>query len=189
MSCKSFFATRADLVPGLRAIDARLSLKYIKGSSWDTSDVPVYTSALDIPDLGVSSRGTMNDPKDIVWVMPALTEFVVRKVELTAGGIVYSWHYRDNPSAFLVWPGGWYEGILLGGGTCPTEFNPQEIVDIQRVFARTLTKGFVKIIGCSTNGRNDHSPWWVGLEALRARETGVRMITYDPDERYAYLDL
>jgi hypothetical protein len=188
MSCKSFFATRADLEPGLCAIDARLSLKYIKGSSWDTSDVPVYTSALDIPDLGVSSSSSLYNVKDTWRVMSASAEVVIRPVELSAGGIMYSWHDKDNPSAFIVWQGGWYEGILLGGGTCPTEFNPQEIVDLQRAFARTLTKGFSKLMGYC-NGSN-RSPWWVGPEALRERDSGVRMITYiDPGERYAYLDL
>ena len=194
MSCKCFVATRNDLEPGLRAIEGRFPLKYIKGSSWDTSDVPVYTSALDIPNFGVASRGGISDPAGILWVMPASAEIVVRKVELTAGGIVYSWRERDNPSAFLVWPGGWHEGRLLGGGTCPTEFNPPEIVDIHRTFMRRLTRGFVKLMGCSMNGRSHHSPWWVGLEALQALDARTRLITYaindEPNnERYAYLDL
>lgn len=190
MSCKCFVATRNDLEPGLRAIEGRFPLKYIKGSSWETPDVPIYASALDIPDLGIVSSGIMNDPADILWVMPASAEFVVKKVKLTAGGIVYSWDYRDNPSAFLMWPGGWYEGNLLGGGTCPTEFNPPETVDIHRAFMRRLTRGFVKLIGCSMNGRSKRISWWVGPEALQALDAGTRLITYALlDERYAYLDL
>ncbi len=186
MSCRGFFATRADLEPGIRAIETRYPLKYVRDSSWDTSDISIYSSALDIPDLGTATSRYLYG--DVIWIMPASAELVIQPVPQSAGGIRYFFHRQDNLSAFILWPGGWYEGKLLGGGTCPDDrINPPEIMTLQQEFARAITKKFVKILGVN-NGRNRH-PWYVGPEALRALDAGTRLVTYDIAERYAPLDL
>jgi len=72
----SFFATKGDLVPGMRAIEARVKLKLVEDRYYDSKAVPIIESLLSIPGLGEVSGRT--SPRYIV--LPAAHKLSVRRV-------------------------------------------------------------------------------------------------------------
>jgi hypothetical protein len=186
MPTKLIFATKSDLEPGLRAIEARFPLKYVRAGFWRTPEYTAYTSALDIAELETANDHIVAALQGYL-VMLRSAEIFVRSSPQDAGGIHYMIEREHNPQAFIFKPGGWYEGKLMGGFIYTSQVNPPEVVELCRHFIRTVTKGFVKLLGYYDRGYR--SPWWVGPEALRALDSGVRLVTYDAQEQYAYLDL
>lgn len=186
MPLKLIFATKSDLEPGLRAIEARFPLKYVRAGFWRTPEYKAYTSALDIPELEKADHYIV-DALQKYLVMLRSAEIFVRSSPQDAGGIHYMIEQERNPQAFTFQSGGWYEGKLMGGFIYTSQVNPPEVIDLCRHFIRTVTKGFVKLIGYYDRGYR--SPWWVGPEALCLLDSGVRLVTYEAGEQYAYLDL
>ena len=173
MSGKGFFATKADLEPGLRAFEAKCKVKYVRQNSQTTPDLETHFSAFDIPTLGhTPSRFVAGNPAYLI--VPADAEVIVKHIVQDDGENWYRPEWEQN-SGILFRPGGWYgDNVLMGGDTGIT-FASEVIYGYWRVLNRTLTKGFT-VIPDYMNYK-----WWVGPEALACLDAGGRLVIRDLD--------
>jgi hypothetical protein len=96
---------------------------------------------------------------------------------------------KNNPSAFLFRPGGWYEdkywhdGSVLIGGDMGTLSTAEDAQTYYRAFARAFTKGFTTILDIRKQ------EWSVGPGAITQLDAGVRLITRNLSAPDTYGDL
>ena len=169
---KYFFATRADLEPGLRLAESRLFIKYVKYGFHPTPQPAVYRSALDIPQFGISSYGRVYGMQ--YMALPAHAEVHVRPVPQVEGGILYSIDPPYNLGGFCIGVGGWYEGKMgkfLVGSEMGCYSDVKEIKTLYGRYVRTVTRGFVAV-----RDRYNQT-WWVGSESMIAVKSGIRLVT------------
>ncbi|MCW3094682.1 MAG: hypothetical protein JWL77_300 [Chthonomonadaceae bacterium] len=175
MPGKRFFATTADMEPGISAFEAQWKVKYVRTGLRPSLDIETYYSALNLPDLGFAVAGDVSSNTGY-YVLPIEANIVVEHVLQRDGEILYRANEKDNPSAFLFRPGGWYEdkhwydGRLIGGGM-GTLSAAEDAQAYYRAFARAFTKGFTTIPDVW------NQKWSVGPEAVVLLDTGVRLIT------------
>ena len=184
---KFFFATKADLEPGLKKVESWLSIKYVQSGFHKSPDVTTYRSALDIPDFGVSVSGWFYSGPYLI--LPADTEIYAKPIPQSAGGILYQVEPQHNPEGFWLRSGGWYtkkkRRALVGGEVA----GYAQDADVRRMFSRyirTLTKGFT-VVPDQYNCK-----WWVGPEAMNSLQAGTRLVCYDAraeDDWQIYLSL
>jgi hypothetical protein len=182
MSGKHFFATKADMEPGLRAFEAKWKSKYIETGFRPTPDVEIYYSAFDLPNLGFSIGHSVLVSSEYL-VFPVEADVAVRPVQQHNGQVLYLVEGEQNPIAFLYRPGGWYEDRVLIGGDMGTLSRSEDVLAYYRPFARALTKGFT-VLPDVLNYK-----WWVGPEALILLDAGVRLVTRDLHAPDTYEDL
>ena len=161
-----YFATAADLTPGLLEVEQRVSLKYVETIFADSDEHSVYSSALDIPSLGCSPTGNyLLDPHFLV--MPRDQGVYVRVIEQTRGGIKHALDRIANGNSLEWRPGGLHEG---GRAVVRGEFHGNvghPIVDeLFRIVQKRLLKGFKKTKGVA-----------IGPEALHLYAKGFRLTT------------
>lgn len=169
MSAKGFFATKADMEPGLRAFEAKCKMKYVRQNSQTSPELETYYSAFDIPTLGLAtSRLTAGN--DAYLMLPIDAEVIVKHTVQTNGEHWYKPHWDQNPG-ILFRPGGWYGDDVLMGGDVGITSTSEAIYAYWRVLGRALTKGFT-VIPDLLNYK-----WWVGPEALVCLDKGIRLVT------------
>lgn len=167
-------ATRADLEPGIRLIEAKYALKYALCGLFRSPDVRVWRSLLDAATLGIAA-GKSTPLCDAYLVLPADIDLKVRDVPQDAGGTMYSVDQRENPASITFEPGGMYGEKFLIAGCIGTISDHPLSIRLYQDFRRCVTKGFKR-----------YPPYHVGAEACQLQRRGVRLITYsiDKDERY-----
>ena len=74
-----FFATREDLLPVLRLIEAQFDIKYVSTKWFVTPDIPVFVSALAIPDLSYCNNKWGN-PDSNYFIIPRSQEILVKHI-------------------------------------------------------------------------------------------------------------
>lgn len=164
---KFLFATRNDLEPGIRAFEAKRSVKYMETGLFETYPTEVYYSLLDVPDLGIAKYGQV-PLEDSYLVLDASTEVLIREIPQRRGGVRYALDGMVNPISLLFSPGGMYqESALIVGELWPCSDEPAAI-ELYRLFAREVTRGFTVV------GRLYHC----GPEALQLARAGIRL-THD----------
>src|SRR5262249_54237335 len=100
-----FFATRADLVPGLQRIESEHRLQYVLSGMFECSTPQRFSSALAIDDLGVAQYGHYIGEKAYL-VADAELAIAAVGIPQTNGGVLYEIDLRTNPAAFIFAPGG-----------------------------------------------------------------------------------
>ena len=171
---KFFFATKADLEPGLKKVEAWLSIKYIEWEFHKTPHVPEYYSALDIPEFGLSIYGGFYDATYLI--LPADMKVRARRTPQDSGETLYLVDRESNPEGFWLRPGGWYtkeERRYLIGGEVAGFAQDAEVKRMFSRYIRTLTKGFTMVT--DRYGRQ----WWIGPEAMEAFKAGIRLVRED----------
>lgn len=108
MSGKHFFATLADMEPGLRTVEGKWRVKYIRSGFHPTPDIDTYYSAFDLPNLGFSAGSAVVLGPEY-YIFPREVKVVVEPVRQHDGQMLYMVEWEQNPSAFLFRLGGWYE--------------------------------------------------------------------------------
>lgn len=166
------FATRVDLEPGLKLIEFQRSLRYVVLQLYKSSEYQVYRSLLEVDQLGINTTGD-HTRADHYLVVGATVEVKMRAVPQRKGGV----HYFVNidPTSITFWPGGLYEKRCLISGDIGTASDDPDSIKLYREFTRAVTKGFKKV-----------GNYYVGPEALRFLDQGVRLITMGIDEPVEY---
>ena len=183
---RRFFATRADLEPGIRKIEADIPLKYIAHGWHLTPEPEAFLSALEIPEFGqaVDVSYEFGDrrifkrdfysgaQKYLVGFQEA--KIGAKFVPQESGRIRYDAETGiDNPQAFWFQPGGMAgDAALVGGCIVEATLDPDTVKLFQK-FRRTVLKGFVKLPDYY------YENWYVGPEALDLLKQGVRLTTND----------
>src|SRR5580704_3204745 len=83
-----WFATKSDLMPGIAVFESKHRVKYVLTRWYDENLIPEYASALDIPNLGLTSKEWFPDLAKHV-VLPAKTAVHVKTISLTKDGYRY----------------------------------------------------------------------------------------------------
>ena len=162
--------------PGISAFEAKWKVKYVRTGLQPSPDIETYYSALNLPGLGFAAAGDVSSNTGY-YVLPIEADVVVEHVLQHDGQILHRANQKDNPSAFLLRPGGcyedkrWHDGRVLIGGDMGTLSTAEDAHTYYRAFARAFTKGFTTISDVW------NQKWSVGPEALILLDTGVRLIT------------
>ena len=158
------YATRGDLEPGLRRVEALTRVDYVLTGLFDSDEVRRYGSALDLPHLGLAPTGDQTlEPS--YMILPAGAAMDAVAISQRRGGVKYAVDPRDHPSGHILFsPGGVYrEGVLISG-ELGTALKDEVSAKLFRMFYKELFKGFVKI---KVN--------YVGPEALSMLRRGWRL--------------
>ena len=147
-----FFATRADMEPGLRAIEAMKELRYARcraGNSLDGPHLPVYRSLLDVTDFGIAVSEDKFDNFQYLIVEPDTPLNIEAKIYGTAlpvgGDTRYNIDISLDPMRLAFEPGGIYKERFLYRADIGTIDLTPETAALYRLFSRTLTADFTKI--------------------------------------------
>ena len=89
-----FFATtKEDLLPVLQYVEAQFDIKYVSGEWFVTPDIPVFTSALAIPDLGYCKWGLWQGCSTY-YIIPVVQQVLVDYMPERLGPEKYSFERR-----------------------------------------------------------------------------------------------
>jgi hypothetical protein len=161
--CRSFYATQADLAPGLRAIENQARLAYVSAGSSQTPELVAYQGVHHIPTLGPRQHGKyIRSSQFLIFQRPC--EICTRISKTLDGHIWYVTEYRHNPSSLRIMPGGLYEKELLLEGHVESGACTREQDLLGDLFAKHLFRSFKKV------GR-----YWFGPEALHLQQSGVQL--------------
>ena len=180
---KRFFATRADLEPGIRKIEAEIPLQYVAQGWHLTPEPEAFLSALDIPEFGqavdlsyesgdrrIFKRDNMMESQKFL-VGSQDTKIGAKFVPSASGRIRFDADFEDDAETFWFQPGGMAgDSVLVGGCIVQATLDP-ETVKLYRRFSRTVLKGFVKYPDYY------NEKWLVGPEALVLLKRGVCLAT------------
>jgi len=175
MSQVFFVATKADLKPGIEAVEKLHSLQYLKCGLFPHERQQSWKSALNIPKLGVAADGSRTRC-DCFLVLPKDRVPVIRPVPQHRGGTLYAVDQLHNPVSITFEPGGMWTDKFLLSGNIGTVCSDEAAKALYRDFCRLLRKDFQK-----TSGR-----YPVGPEAARIAATGVRLISMHSEEDPTY---
>lgn len=164
------FATCQDLEPGIRSIEARRHLKYALCGLFQSPTTQTWRSVLDAPNLGKTTKGSQS-LCDRYLVLQADTDLRVRSVAQADGGTRYAVDQLQNPESIVFLPGGSFGDGYLICGHIGTASNHPAALHLFRDFSRSVTLEFRK-----------HRNYFVGPEACKLQQTGMRLITMHVEE-------
>jgi hypothetical protein len=174
-----FFATRTDLEPGLRRIEAQYELKYVPVKFYPSCDIAVYSSAIDIPEFGKTPSTHVSIPQYLVF-FPG-TEINITELPNTKINRPFLIKHDDNPHALSFAPGGEYIGdklsgrILIGGAVAVHNNISSEMLTLYQIYHREITRKFRAV-----KHHVERETWRVGPEAYEWLKQGARLITENP---------
>jgi len=159
----NFFATTADLVKVIAAVEASNPVKYIRAGMFDTAAVEEYTTGAALPHLGVALNGDANH-EAYYLVTPPEYEVLVRSVPQRRGGTKYAIDQALNTPTIIFWPCGSYKDEAIIGGQVSTASGTAEAKELYRRFRRAIAESFVK------SGDD-----YIGRDAMIRARGGVRL--------------
>jgi hypothetical protein len=168
------FATRRDLEPGIRLIEAERSLKYALGGMFLTAEVQVWQSLLDVENIGQASGGNQSLCEEYL-VFPKEMNLNIRDVPQHSGMKKYAVDQLLNPASIAFRPGGLFGKGFLIVGRIGSASNQPESLRLLKEFSRALTHNFQR-----------HDMYFVGNEVLELHRTGTRLITMHIHEDSQY---
>src|SRR5262245_13725533 len=137
MARTSFFATRSDIEPGLRAIEAQRRLRYIQctpGLQIPDAHPVLFESLLEAESLSLprSDNGFYNF--EYLVVTPE-SRFAV-ETRAIGGHDRYFVRIEPDQVVLFLTPGGLYDNcFLLAGEVALTNLSGEEAVDLYRLFS------------------------------------------------------
>jgi hypothetical protein len=158
-----FFATAADMAPGIVAIERAISLDYVKAGMFTTPDVIRYPSAIDLPNFGISPRGRSAGADSNYLIVTRGMAINVQEVAQRRGGVRYFIDHRTNPGVVFR-PGGMFKQECLISGEVGTPLTDEVSLRVWRVFSKFFFRDFVRI-----------NLFRLGPEALQLLRSGFRL--------------
>lgn len=160
-----FFATRADLEPGLLRIERDQSLKFVPYVDPGPAP-PEYRSLLrEVPDLG-QARSDDHNTGHCYVALPGAGSVAVRSISQRGGRVSHLIDVDSLVGAVLLRLGGVHgDRALIAGDVSAVGKGPDASL-LERRLARELTRGFEKVKG-----------WRVGPEAAALLDAGWRLVT------------
>ena len=162
---RQFYATRQDLLPGLRALESERRLQYVLEEMAPEPTPVIFRSAFEIPGLGVAEYGDYSGEHTFL-VDEWGTRITMGETPQTKGGVLYEVSLATNPTAFAFQPAGRFGDRTLILGSVGTATGDPKSLALCKWFWRGLRKGFTKV------------QWYfVGPEAYRLLQQGWRLTT------------
>ena len=159
-----FYATRADLEPGLARAEANRPLKYVLSGLFAGSEFNETNTAAVLPQLGLAERGDVNR-QPFYLVVDASHVVQVRAVPQRRGGVLYALDEVANPASVIFVPGGLNGNcVVVGKIMVPGDPRAHEL---SATFTPHVLRGFSR---CGM--------YRIGPEARQLWESGYRL-THD----------
>ena len=158
-----FFATRADILPVLEAIEATRALKYVEIGSFTVANAFFVSRAVDLPDLGIASAGDRNHTPHFM-IMPWDTEITCRIVPQRRDGVRYIFSHHCHPDSITFIAGGRFASEAIIAGEFGTVFETDPSQELFRCARTRICKSFRRV-----------KSYWVGSEASRLWKSGWRL--------------
>ena len=159
-----FFATRADIEPGIRTIEATIQLNYYLAGLRYSAEGDHFASLLELKTLGLSPSANQS-LCDRYLTLRKDIEVKVRRIPQAKGGVRFSFDQRENPTSIVVMPGGVISPGLLMVGLISTASDDPASLKLLRKYGKLLTRGFVR-----------EDLYLIGKEALAMHREGARLI-------------
>jgi hypothetical protein len=158
-----FYATREDLEPAIRSIEAVASFRYALTGLHKSPVFPEYSSALEIPMLGrATSESAITC--EAYLVVPKGEKISVQEIRQNSGGVRDVVDQLVNPRSIVFQSGGVRDGRVIIHGRAATTAQSEEAKEIFSLFRKWLKKNFEK-----------RRAFYVGPVAMRLKEEGVRL--------------
>jgi hypothetical protein len=168
------YATRADLGSVIAAVESQRRLQYVQAGMFDSPEITLFASGLQIPNLGLAPSGDSNH--EPFWLITdSGSRIEVKSVPQRRGGIRYGIDPELNPESVVLWPGGVFEGhvkwrggefnggAVIAGQVGTAMFNPTSI-ELVNLFASAIRRQLKRI-----------KSYFVGPEAERLLDAGYRL--------------
>ena len=123
-----FFATRADLEPGLEFIESNRQLKYALMRLYKSPDYEAFDSLLEVDRSGLNPTG-QHVLGDDYLVVERSNNIRIRSVLQRQGGIHYFVDQEFNPKSICFRPGGIYKERNLISGRIGTASNDPDSLE------------------------------------------------------------
>ncbi|MEW6303594.1 MAG: pentapeptide repeat-containing protein [Verrucomicrobiota bacterium] len=165
MPITRFFATKADMIPGLAVAERKLGIHFARQMVYDNKSFDDLHSLLNVPSLGISRTG--NQASDDVYLFQATKfPFVGEEFELEGGIGKLHIHPGVNPHTVQFTPGGLFGSSCVVSGHIWLDRSHSQVALLYREFAKYVTMGFRSVQG-----------YRIGKEALAIYEAGGRLVT------------
>lgn len=165
------FATRLDLIPRIEWIESQKELHYATDSG---KEILFYNSIKDLSEIGINKTGQYISGIQFL-VVEKKYKINVEIVRTYKGSDSFNIGQLKNPNSIFFQPGGIYNKEYLIRGNIGTVSESKESKELFKYFSKGITKGFTKIRG-----------WYVGPDALRLMNLGIRLITMHVKENPNY---
>jgi hypothetical protein len=170
-----FFASKADLLPVLEAVEIAGSLQYIRMGQSPNSEYRSLAHGAMIPNLGNATADSVAGCESFL-VTESTSDVKVRTINVAGGTARYCVDQLVNPDSVTVTPGGlWSPDILLHGRVATVSESR-----ISQVLMRRFDAGFRAQF-------RKVKAFWVGRDAYELLEAGRRLTISAGAPRY--LDL
>lgn len=168
------FATRSDMLPLIENIEIQKSLQYSKTGLFHKEDISTFHSLKDFDGLGYCEFG--NRPKEVAFIiLEKKHKIEIRTVKQRAGGYLYAIDQLENPNSIVFQPPGIYKDKHLIMGSIGTASESKVSKELFRFFKKEIVRGFSKVQG-----------FYIGPEAMKLAQTGVRLITMHIEQSSEY---
>ena len=158
-----FFATTADIISVLSALEVLETLKYTRAGLFHTSMPQNYLSYVEIPTLGRTTHpNAVGNP--MYLLSRRVVQIKVRNVPQKSGGVLFAIDQLKNPDTIVLRPGGWYGNDVILYGTADTISPSAESKSLYLLAAKVLRKYFTR-----------QEEFLVGPEAREAWNAGARL--------------
>jgi hypothetical protein len=160
-----FFATAADLRPGLASAQKSIPSEFVLHEMRDDASLTVYQSLADAPDFGLSERGSVSgSPQYFVFRRGSVPK--PRAIPQERGGTKYA--VDPTPDCLILRCGGLHEPTAaLVAGELQQPLEPsRQAVEMFDVYASELLRSFKKV-----------GLYWLGPEALEGFRGAQRLVT------------
>jgi hypothetical protein len=154
------FATPTDFVSLLRAVQKVQPLKLVQAGLSETSDVRSFNTLEEVHDAVSTSDGA--GPTLLAFEQGASP--TVREVPQRKGGTRYAIDQLENPGSVTLHPRGAIGGSILLAGQIGTTSEDLRALKVFKAFSTAVRAQFVKV-----------KSYWVGAEALRLLDGGMRL--------------
>jgi hypothetical protein len=138
-----FFATRADQIALLRAVEARIPLKYVVSGLLPSREPVIYYVGTDIPTLGAARHENAING-DSYLVMGTAEEFFIKDVRQKSGDMKYLISQEGNQNTAIFLHGGFFDKVLLYG-KIGTVWETDKSLEIYSSFVSVIKEQFLKI--------------------------------------------
>jgi len=116
---RHFFATVADLQPGLERFESAFPVRFVQTGLFDSRAVKEFVWK-DLPNLGTAPSGDNNHERAFL-VMSRSIDIIVREVPQLAGEIKFAVDQLNNPDSTVFQSAGLYKkGVLTAGQIATT---------------------------------------------------------------------
>src|SRR5665213_679603 len=158
-----FFATTADIISVLSALDIADSLQYTRAGLFNADRPQSYLSYVDIPDFGRTTHpNAVGNP--MYLLSSQVVQVKVRDVPQKSGGVLSAIDQLENPDSIVLRPGGWYGNDIILCGMTGTVSHSAESKKLYDLAGKVLRKHFTR-----------QQEFLVGPEAREAWSAGVRL--------------